>query len=86
MPKRRSSGEFFTHIIRAARRLASWSIGSDLPGTASVDRWRSAPMPRILVIDEYSVFREGLCSLIESNIPAAEALPARGLADFFFFF
>lgn len=40
-------------------------------------------MPRILVIDEYSVFREGLCSLIESNIPAAEALPARGLADFF---
>lgn len=40
-------------------------------------------MPRILVIDEYSVFREGLCSLIESNIPAAEALPARGFADFF---
>ena len=37
-------------------------------------------MPKILVVDEHSVFREGLCALVESNIPHAEVLPASGLA------
>ena len=39
-------------------------------------------MPKILVVDDHSVFREGLCALVESNIPHAEVLPASCLVDY----
>jgi DNA-binding NarL/FixJ family response regulator len=39
-------------------------------------------MPKILVVDEHRVFREGLCALVESNIPHAEVLPASCLVDY----